>query len=111
MAKMILMMSLERWSVYCVCGDCCAAICEHGRALPKRGTDGLPSGERHDVGCTVLVVVVVDVLWWTKCWGGGQRRFLVTVGMRMDVCVMKRKGRKEREAGGQVDVDVPPTGS
>lgn len=29
----------------------------------------------------------------------------------MDVCVMKRKGRKEREAGGQVDVDVPPTGS
>lgn len=28
----------------------------------------------------------------------------------MDVCVMKRKGRKEREAGGQVDVDVPPTG-
>lgn len=29
----------------------------------------------------------------------------------MDVCVMKRKGRKEREVGGQVDVDVPPTGS
>lgn len=29
----------------------------------------------------------------------------------MDVCVVKRKGRKEREAGGQVDVDVPPTGS
>lgn len=58
MAKMILMMSLERSSVYCVCADCCTAVCEHGRALPKRGTDGLPSGERHDVGCTVVVVVM-----------------------------------------------------
>lgn len=57
MAKMILMMSLERSSVYCDCGDCCAAICEHGRALPKWKMDGLPSGERHDVGCTVVVVM------------------------------------------------------
>lgn len=44
--------------MYCVCADCCTAVCEHGRALPKRGTDGLPSGERHDVGCTVVVVVM-----------------------------------------------------
>lgn len=41
----------------------------------------LPVKGMMSVGCTVLVVVVVDVLWWTRCWGGGQRRFLVTVGM------------------------------
>lgn len=52
--------------------------------------------------------MVDEVLgWWSEKISGD--------GGFVDGCVCYeekgKEGRKEREAGGQVDVDVPPTGS